>query len=76
MNQTFSFSGVTGCTSRSAGTLFLDQRDFCDGAWGANGMSNGACVDVLSLPGTAESGLNAGSIGFGSDVGTGPSTHQ
>lgn len=30
LNQTFSFSAVTGCNASTAGTSFLDENDFCD----------------------------------------------
>jgi hypothetical protein len=55
MNQTYSFSGVTGHTSGSAGTMFLDRRDFCDGPGGTmTGWSYGACVNVYAVPATHE----------------------
>ncbi len=30
INQSYSFSGVTGHTSSTAGSVFADQLDFCD----------------------------------------------
>jgi len=30
INQSYSFSGVTGHTSSTAGSLFIDELDFCD----------------------------------------------
>jgi hypothetical protein len=30
LNQSYSFSGVTGHTASTAGSQFLDQTDFCD----------------------------------------------
>jgi hypothetical protein len=30
LNQSYSFSGVTGHTSATSGSQFIDQTDFCD----------------------------------------------
>jgi Flp pilus assembly pilin Flp len=49
LNQSYSFSGVTGHTSQTAGTIFEDYVDTCDAAGGGNNDSDllgGACVDV------------------------------
>ena len=57
LNQSYSFSGVTGHTSNTAGSQFADRTDFCD----ADSTSGNAddprnppvCISVIS-PATAE----------------------
>jgi hypothetical protein len=34
MNQSYSFSGITGHTSSNAGSVFNDEADFCQGPFG------------------------------------------
>ena len=53
LNQSLSFSGVTGHTSGTAGSCFWDTQDFCDGLYG-NGWSGSACINVFGTPSTPE----------------------
>lgn len=46
INQSYSFSGVTGHTSSTAGSSFDDQTDFCDTDTDTAGEEP-ACIDVL-----------------------------
>jgi hypothetical protein len=45
INQSYSFSAVTGHSSSTAGSLFDDNTDFCDSNSDPAG-SGAACVDV------------------------------
>ncbi len=47
-NQSYSFAGVTGHTSSSAGTEFADTADFCDGVF-SNDIEGEPpmCIDVI-----------------------------
>lgn len=52
VNQSYSYSGVTGHTSNTAGSVNADLQDFCD-----QGNSQGAgseCVNVNGLAGAPE----------------------
>lgn len=49
LNQTYSYSGVTGHSSSVAGTIFLDLVDFCDGTQTANSFAN--CIFVVDASG-------------------------
>jgi hypothetical protein len=48
VNQSYSFAGVTGHTSSTAGSDFLDQTDFCDVApsQAVDGNFTPSCVNV------------------------------
>jgi hypothetical protein len=54
VNQSFSFSGVSGHTSGTAGSCFCDLRDFCDAPYGAGGWSGSACINVFGSAATQE----------------------
>ncbi len=45
INQSYSFSGVTGHTSSVAGSVFIDNLDFCDSNTDVAG-DEPACIDV------------------------------
>jgi len=61
MNESYSFSSVTGATARSAGSEFVDQRDFCDQPVGdLNGPSGEACVNVHASPAIHEGAARPG----------------
>ena len=45
INQSYSFSGVTGHTSSTAGSVFADLTDFCDTTADASG-SEPECINV------------------------------
>ncbi|WP_298869135.1 hypothetical protein [uncultured Gimesia sp.] len=45
INQSYSFSGVTGHTSSTAGSLFDDQLDFCDSSVDPS-AAEPACISV------------------------------
>ena len=45
INQSYSFSGVTGHTSSTAGSMFADLTDFCDTISDASG-SEPECINV------------------------------
>ncbi len=56
INQSYSFSGVTGHASSTAGTFFEDIRDFCEAA-GTSDQSTGAepqCIEISDINGAAE----------------------
>jgi len=52
LNQSYSYNGVTGHTSSTAGSNFNDQTDFCDAPNSQNGDGNftPACVSVQIPP--------------------------
>jgi len=51
MNESYSFSSVTASTAWTAGSVFVDQRDFCDRPVGdLNGSSGEAGVHVHASP--------------------------
>ena len=51
VNESYSFSSVTRSTAWTAGSMFVDQRDFCDQPVGdLNGSSGEACLDVHASP--------------------------
>lgn len=54
VNQSYSFSGVTGHSSSTAGSIFIDQLDECDD--NANGGSGGEphCIQVDIIDPTPE----------------------
>lgn len=45
INQSYSFSGITGHTSKTAGSHMIDASDFCDDVADPFG-SGAACIDV------------------------------
>lgn len=45
LNQSYSFSGITGHTSSTAGAYFDDTTDFCDESQGAV-LAPEACINV------------------------------
>ena len=49
INQSYSYSGITGHSSSTAGTVFLDLVDFCDGAQTANSFAN--CILIVDASG-------------------------
>jgi len=44
LNQTFSFAGIMTDTGMTAGSLFLDQLDFCDDTNGQPIGANSRCI--------------------------------
>lgn len=46
MNQSYSFSGITGHSSSTAGTIFIDLIDFCDGPQVVNTFAN--CISIIT----------------------------
>ncbi|MDF1743671.1 MAG: hypothetical protein P1V19_08245 [Gimesia sp.] len=52
INQSYSFSGVTGHTSSTAGSIYIDLLDFCDAATD-NAAAEPACISV-TIPASAE----------------------
>ena len=54
INQSYSFSGVTGHTSSTAGSLFFDLLDFCDGPLQQTSGFEPECLNVHSVPPTGE----------------------
>lgn len=51
VNQSYSYAGVTGHSSSTAGSIFIDLLDYCDGD--DNAASEPACITVLE-PATGE----------------------
>jgi len=54
VNQSYSYSGVTGHGSYTAGSVFNDRLDSCDTVGGNLGSSK--CVRVITPPATSEGG--------------------
>lgn len=55
LNETYSFSGVTKLAASTAGSVFIDRRDFCDDPVGDLNASPGAAgVDVNGSPAAQE----------------------
>jgi Flp pilus assembly pilin Flp len=52
VNQSFSFSGATGHHSSTAGSIFVDFLDDCDGPDTAG--AEPACIEVCDIPATTE----------------------
>ena len=51
VNQSYSFSGVTGHSAVSAGSVFTDRADFCQGVFGDDFTGEAPmCIEVGSLP--------------------------
>ena len=46
LNQTYSYSGLTGHSSSTAGTIFSDVLDFCD-VQPPNANAFGECVTIV-----------------------------
>jgi len=56
INQSYSYSAVTGHTSQTAGSDFIDKEDFCDTA-GQQAAGRGSnCVNVNAGGGDEEMG--------------------
>ena len=49
INQSYSFSGVTGHTSSVAGSIFADEPDFCDETTDDSGFEP-SCINVSITP--------------------------
>ena len=52
LNQSYSFSGITGHHSSTAGSLFIDLLDDCDGPDAAG--AEPACIEVCDIAATPE----------------------
>jgi Flp pilus assembly pilin Flp len=52
INQSYSFSGVTGHSSSTAGSVFADLADFCD--TGAAAGAEPECLNVHSIAASPE----------------------
>lgn len=50
LNQSYSYSGVSGHTSNTTGSNFNDQTDFCDDAGSQVPGAPSACVSVTVDP--------------------------
>ena len=52
LTQSYSFGGVSGHTSSTAGSNFVDQADFCDspGSQGTDGNFLPSCINVNVAP--------------------------
>ncbi|QDT42252.1 hypothetical protein Pan241w_23340 [Gimesia alba] len=44
-NQTYTFTGITGHSSSTAGSIFLDNEDFCDAAPAAGADEH--CIAIV-----------------------------
>ena len=49
IDQSYSYSGVTGHHSRTAGSKFRDAQDFCDRGLKSMGNHNSKCVVVCGV---------------------------
>jgi hypothetical protein len=54
INQSYSFSGITGHTSSTAGSQLIDTNDFCDQVQADPPNGGAACIDVATPPATPE----------------------
>jgi hypothetical protein len=48
LNQSYSYSGVTGHHAFSGGGAFNDAADFCDNQWSNGDWGNSKCVRICS----------------------------
>jgi Flp pilus assembly pilin Flp len=53
LNQSYSFSGVTGHSSSTAGSFFIDLNDFCDPD-GQTANSEPQCIDIDGVAASPE----------------------
>jgi len=51
IDQSYSYSSVTGHSSATSGSLNLDLPDFCDTGNSTSGTSNSSCVEVAGALG-------------------------
>jgi Flp pilus assembly pilin Flp len=51
IDQSYSYSGVTGPSSSTSGSVNLDLPDFCDTGNSTSPSSNSACVEVAGALG-------------------------
>lgn len=55
INQSYSFNGVTGHSASTAGSVFLDLRDFCEAATtDQTAGSEPQCIAIGAISPTAE----------------------
>jgi Flp pilus assembly pilin Flp len=54
VNQSYSFSGVTGHSSSTAGSIFVDQLDQCDDQTNGGTSNEPHCIDVVGIAPTPE----------------------
>lgn len=47
INQSYSFSGITGHSSSVAGSQFVDTLDFCDNAADQGANEGPACINIV-----------------------------
>lgn len=51
MNQSFSFSGITGHHSSTAGSVFNDEIDSCQGVFSDDPLGEAPlCIEMATLP--------------------------
>ncbi|MCO6457788.1 MAG: hypothetical protein J5I93_20985 [Pirellulaceae bacterium] len=55
LNQSYSFSAITGHHSTTAGSFGIDRVDSCDQICGDIGCNGAVCVDVCSVHASHES---------------------
>ncbi|MBL9081288.1 MAG: hypothetical protein JNK76_05750 [Planctomycetales bacterium] len=60
VNQSYSYSGVTGHHALSGGGAFNDAADFCDNAWSNGDWGNSKCVRICSGGGPVVEGDHGG----------------
>src|ERR1700704_1583273 len=53
INQSYSFSGVTGASASTAGSSYSDVKDFCDGGAQSSG-SEPECLNVHTVGASSE----------------------
>ncbi|MBS0209003.1 MAG: hypothetical protein JSS27_08630 [Planctomycetes bacterium] len=64
IDQSFSFSGVCGHASHTAGSQFQDQVDFCDtSTMNSNNFQSSKCVNVAAWA-SSESGMSGWNNGY------------
>ena len=56
IDQSYSYSGVTGHASSTSGTIFNDQHDFCETPAGSDQVagSEPQCIEIDAIAPTAE----------------------
>lgn len=56
LNQSYTYSSLTGHAAATAGSAFEDAADFCDNG-GYDPPDEGACINVHASPGASEGSI-------------------
>ncbi|MGC3969425.1 MAG: hypothetical protein QM775_19320 [Pirellulales bacterium] len=64
VNQSYSYSGVTGHHTFTGGGSFYDATDFCDTQWANSDKGNSKCVSICSGGAPTSEGNGHGGHGW------------